>query len=142
MDVGECVVSAGRAVLDMAQREWQPLSPGELEQRLDQAVEEVLEAELMARLDAEPPPTRGCGRAPRSPVCVEPRGPQGCISPAEEETPEPGAPWESESGAAVKVSCPLFSRRAQKRKMIINLKKCYNYNNIPTGYECLNKMNK
>uniref|UniRef100_A0AAQ4QU00 DDE Tnp4 domain-containing protein n=1 Tax=Gasterosteus aculeatus aculeatus TaxID=481459 RepID=A0AAQ4QU00_GASAC len=117
MDVGECVVSAGRAVLDMAQREWQPLSPGELEQRLDQAVEEVLEAELMARLDAEPSPTRGCGRAPRSPVCVEPRGPQGCISPAEEETPEPGAPWESESGAAVKHITGLLQSSGSRARL-------------------------
>ncbi|XP_068192947.1 uncharacterized protein [Antennarius striatus] len=56
MDAGEFVVSAGRAVLDMVEREWQPLSGAELEQRLDQAVEELLEAELMARLPAEPPP--------------------------------------------------------------------------------------
>ncbi|KAM8846000.1 uncharacterized protein AB9W97_000879 isoform 2-T2 [Spinachia spinachia] len=102
MDVGECVVSAGRAVLDMAQREWQPLSPGELEQRLDQAVEGVLEAELTARLNAEPPPTGGCGRTPRSPVCAEPRG-QRCIGPPEEEAPEPGAPRETDAGAAVTV---------------------------------------
>lgn len=57
MDVDECVLSAGRAVLEVVEREWQPLSPGELEQRLDQAVEEVLEAELMARLKSQPPPT-------------------------------------------------------------------------------------
>lgn len=57
MDVDECVLSAGRAVLDMVEQEWQPLSPGELEQRLDQAVEETLEAELVAHLRAQPPPT-------------------------------------------------------------------------------------
>lgn len=57
MDVGECVLSAGRAVLDMVEQEWQPLSPGELEQRLDQAVEEILEAELVARLRSQPSPT-------------------------------------------------------------------------------------
>lgn len=56
MDVSECVLSAGRAVLDMVEREWQPLSPGELEQRLDQAVEEMLEAELVTRVQAQPPP--------------------------------------------------------------------------------------
>lgn len=56
MDVRDYVVSAGRAVLDMVEREWQPLSPGELGQRLDQAVEEVLESELLARLKAQPAP--------------------------------------------------------------------------------------
>uniref|UniRef100_A0A8D3DK32 Elongin B n=1 Tax=Scophthalmus maximus TaxID=52904 RepID=A0A8D3DK32_SCOMX len=57
MDVRACVRSAGRAVLDMVEREWQqPLSAGELEQRLDQAVEEILEGELMAELRAQPPP--------------------------------------------------------------------------------------
>ncbi|KAI3359523.1 hypothetical protein L3Q82_013924 [Scortum barcoo] len=56
MDVNEHVLSAGRAVLDVVEREWQPLSAGELEQRLDQAVEEILEAELMARLRTQPPP--------------------------------------------------------------------------------------
>lgn len=57
MDVDECVLSAGRAVLDMVEQEWQPLSPGELEQRLDQAVEETLEADLVANLKAQPSPT-------------------------------------------------------------------------------------
>nr|XP_020501392.1 protein ALP1-like [Labrus bergylta] len=56
MDISECVLSAGRAVLDMVEREWQPLSPGELEQRLDQAVEEILEADLIAKLKTQPPP--------------------------------------------------------------------------------------
>lgn len=56
MDESECILSAGRAVLDMVEREWQPLSPGELEQRLDQALEEILEADLIARLKAQPPP--------------------------------------------------------------------------------------
>ncbi|KAL4658380.1 hypothetical protein GN956_G2028 [Arapaima gigas] len=44
-----CVLSAGRAVLDMMQFDWEPLSHGELEQRLDRAVEEILEAELVER---------------------------------------------------------------------------------------------
>lgn len=57
MDVDGCVLSAGRAVLDMVEQEWQPLSPGELEQRLDQAVEEILEAELMAKFKSQPSPT-------------------------------------------------------------------------------------
>ncbi|XP_039899789.1 protein ALP1-like isoform X1 [Simochromis diagramma] len=61
MDVSECVLSAGRAVLDMVEREWQPLSAGELEHRLDQAVEEILESQLLAKLEKQshrrPPPT-------------------------------------------------------------------------------------
>lgn len=60
MDVSECVLSAGRAVLDMVEREWQPLSAGELEHRLDQAVEEILESQLLAKLEKQshrrPPP--------------------------------------------------------------------------------------
>lgn len=55
MEVGEHVVSSARAVLDMVEREWQPLSAGELELRLDQAVEEILESELRAQLEAQPP---------------------------------------------------------------------------------------
>lgn len=42
--------AAGRLVMDVMQSEWEPLSHCELEQRLDQAVEEILEAELMSRL--------------------------------------------------------------------------------------------
>lgn len=57
MDESECVLSAGRVVLDMVEREWQPLSAGELEHRLDQAVEEILEAQLLAKLEKQPPPT-------------------------------------------------------------------------------------
>lgn len=60
MDVSECVLSAGRAVLDMVEREWQPLSAGELEHRLDQAVEEILESQLLAKLEKQShrrPPT-------------------------------------------------------------------------------------
>ncbi|KAJ3600512.1 hypothetical protein NHX12_031493 [Muraenolepis orangiensis] len=53
------VQSAGRAVLDMIEREWEPLSPGELEQRLDQTVEEILEADLIAKVQAQPPAIHG-----------------------------------------------------------------------------------
>uniref|UniRef100_A0A665T2B8 Elongin B n=1 Tax=Echeneis naucrates TaxID=173247 RepID=A0A665T2B8_ECHNA len=74
MDVGEFVVSAGRAVLEAVEREWQPLSAGELEQRLDQAVEEILEAELLAGLKHRPQPAvflqllqGGPGLGPRGP---------------------------------------------------------------------------
>ncbi|KAG7272672.1 hypothetical protein CRUP_008500 [Coryphaenoides rupestris] len=55
-DLGDLVRSAGRAVLDMVEREWEPLSPGELEQRLDQTVEDLLEADLVARVQAQPAP--------------------------------------------------------------------------------------
>ncbi|KAM4531677.1 putative nuclease HARBI1 [Odontesthes bonariensis] len=57
MDVGDYILSAGKAVLDMVEREWQPLSAGELEHRLDQAVEEILESDLVAKLKTQPPPT-------------------------------------------------------------------------------------
>ncbi|KAF5894987.1 putative nuclease HARBI1, partial [Clarias magur] len=40
--------AAGRLVMDLLQSDWEPLSHRELEQRLDQAVEEILEAELMS----------------------------------------------------------------------------------------------
>lgn len=56
MEVSEFIVSAGRAVLELVEREWQPLSPAELEQRLDQAVEKILEAELMEKVKNQPPP--------------------------------------------------------------------------------------
>ncbi|XP_055754253.1 uncharacterized protein LOC129833582 [Salvelinus fontinalis] len=50
------VESAGRAVLEMMQREWEPLSQDELEQRLDRAVEEILEADLLAKVQDQPGP--------------------------------------------------------------------------------------
>ena len=40
-------------MLDMMEREWEPLCQSELEQRLDQAVEEMLEADLVAKVRAE-----------------------------------------------------------------------------------------
>lgn len=57
MDVREHVLSAGKAVLDITEREWQPLSAGELEHRLDQAVEEILEADLVTKLETQTPRT-------------------------------------------------------------------------------------
>ncbi|KAJ7989537.1 hypothetical protein DPEC_G00305570 [Dallia pectoralis] len=50
------VVSAGRAVLEMIQREWEPLSQGELDQRLDQAVEDILEANLLSKVQGDAGP--------------------------------------------------------------------------------------
>ncbi|XP_064171077.1 putative nuclease HARBI1 isoform X2 [Anguilla rostrata] len=52
-----CVASAGRAVLEMVQFDWEPLSHGELDQRLDHAVEEILEAELIEKARAVVGPT-------------------------------------------------------------------------------------
>lgn len=99
MDVGECVLSAGRAVLDMVEQEWQPLSPGELEQRLDQAVEETLEAELVANLRAQPPPTIYL-QLLQNQANVSP---QVAPSTTDEETQERAARQEPVGGAALKV---------------------------------------
>ncbi|XP_061079014.1 putative nuclease HARBI1 [Conger conger] len=52
-----CVASAARAVLEMVQFDWEPLSDGELDQRLDRAVEEILEAELIEKARAIVGPT-------------------------------------------------------------------------------------
>ncbi|CAG5897300.1 unnamed protein product [Menidia menidia] len=57
MDVSDCILSAGRAVLELVEREWQPLSAAELEHRLDQAVEDILEAELVSKVERQPPST-------------------------------------------------------------------------------------
>ncbi|XP_038140562.1 protein ALP1-like [Cyprinodon tularosa] len=56
MDFGQHVLSAGKAVLDMMEREWQPLSAGELDFRLDQAMEEILESELVGKIETQPSP--------------------------------------------------------------------------------------
>lgn len=109
MDVREYVLSAGRAVLDMVEQEWQPLSPGELEQRLDQAVEEILEADLMAKLKSEPPPTIYV-QLLQSQADVQPQVSHAATSsPPEEETPEPREPQPTADSAAVKVSVGLLT---------------------------------
>ncbi|PWA17834.1 hypothetical protein CCH79_00008097 [Gambusia affinis] len=74
MDFRQHVLSAGRAVLDMMEREWQPLSAGELELRLDQAVEEILESELVGRLEAQPPSPAVYLRLLRGNPSPRPRG--------------------------------------------------------------------
>ncbi|CAK6961122.1 uncharacterized protein LOC128378924 [Scomber scombrus] len=71
MDVSEYLLSAGRAVLDIVEREWQPLSPAELEQRLDQAVEEILEAELITKLKTQPPPVAPSSADSAAPIYVQ-----------------------------------------------------------------------
>ena len=99
----EYVLSAGRAVLDMVEREWQPLSPGELEQRLDQAVEGVLEAEMMATLKTQPP-TALYVHSLQSQTNVQPEDLQtttSCSSPPEE---SPEEALEASDCAAVQVS--------------------------------------
>ncbi|XP_077413865.1 uncharacterized protein LOC144043774 [Vanacampus margaritifer] len=68
MDVDDCVLAAGRAVLDLVDRECQPLSAVELDQRLDQAMEDVLEADLIHKVKqaSEPPPRNDATTAPSS----------------------------------------------------------------------------
>lgn len=106
MDVDDCVLSAGRAVLDMVEQEWQPLSPGELEQRLDQAVEEILEAELLGKLKSQPSPT----------VYVQLLQNQAAVSPqisqstTEDEWQEPRILQPPVDGEALKVSVSYFHR--------------------------------
>lgn len=99
MDVDDCVLSAGRAVLDMVEQEWQPLSPGELEQRLDQAVEEILEAELMAKLKSQPSPTIYV-QLLQNQANVSPQVPQ---STTDEESQEPRVLQPPVDGEALKV---------------------------------------
>lgn len=111
MDVSDCVLSAGRAVLDMVEREWQPLSPGELEQRLDQTVEEILEADLLAKVKTLSPPalyvqllqsTADMGAKVLHTGTTTSR-------PQEEETAEPWEQLDAVDSAAVKViMCPLM----------------------------------
>uniref|UniRef100_A0A8C8I4P1 DDE Tnp4 domain-containing protein n=1 Tax=Oncorhynchus tshawytscha TaxID=74940 RepID=A0A8C8I4P1_ONCTS len=43
-------------LVKMMQREWEPLSQDELEQRLDRTVEEILEADLLAKVQDQPGP--------------------------------------------------------------------------------------
>ncbi|XP_034047125.1 putative nuclease HARBI1 [Thalassophryne amazonica] len=49
-EVRECVLSAGRTVLELLERDWQPLSAAELDLRLDLKAEELLEEELLSKL--------------------------------------------------------------------------------------------
>lgn len=118
MDVGKCVVSAGRAVLDMVEQEWQPLSAAELEQRLDQAVEEILEADLMAKLKTQPPPTIYV-QLLQSQADVQP---QDTPFSREEETPEAGEPLEDVDDAAVKVS--IWSANKSVSVLYVSLQIC------------------
>lgn len=100
MDVNECVLLAGRAVLDMVEQEWQPLSAGELEQRLDQAMEEHLEDELLAKAKNQSPPTIYV-QLLQSQASANHAVPQS--STHEEESAEPRAPQQPADSVAVKV---------------------------------------
>ncbi|XP_070780064.1 putative nuclease HARBI1 [Enoplosus armatus] len=117
MDVSEYVLSAGRAVLDMVEREWQPLSPGELEQRLDQSVEEILEAELIAKLKSQPPPTIYV-QLLQSQANVQPQVLQTTTSsPSEEETSESREPQDTVDSAAVKHIADLLQNSKSRARM-------------------------
>ncbi|XP_018527673.1 uncharacterized protein LOC108880584 [Lates calcarifer] len=119
MEVSEYVLSAGRAVLDMVEREWQPLSAGELEQRLDQAVEEILEADLMAKLKSQPPPTFYVQLLQSQPHV----GPQvlhtaaAASSPPEEETAESQERLDTVDSAAVKHITDLLQSSKSRARM-------------------------
>ncbi|XP_034450105.1 uncharacterized protein LOC117766840 [Hippoglossus hippoglossus] len=121
MDASECVLSAGRAVLDMVGREWQPLSAGELEQRLDLAVEEILEAELLSEVRAQPPPAVYVHLLQTQPHV----GPQvlhpaaTACGPRVEETPaEPQERLESVDSAAVKYITDLLHRSKSQARLV------------------------
>lgn len=121
MDVSESVLSAGRAVLDMVEREWQPLSPGELEQRLDQAVEEILEADLMGKLKNQPPSTVYV-QLLQSQANVQPQVSQtAASSPPEEETPEPREPLGTVDSAAVQV-CLIWSTNNSETVSLLKIR--------------------
>lgn len=47
------MAAAGRSIMDLMQFEWEPLSYWELDQRLDRAVEEMLEADFMAQAQGQ-----------------------------------------------------------------------------------------
>ncbi|XP_070837507.1 putative nuclease HARBI1 [Chaetodon trifascialis] len=116
MDVKEYVLSAGRAVLDMVEREWQPLSSVELEQRLDQAVEEVLEAELIAKLKSQPPAALYV-QLLQSQANVQTQVLPTASSPPEEETPEPREPLETVDSPAVKHIADLLQSSKSRTRM-------------------------
>ncbi|XP_071757015.2 uncharacterized protein LOC139912982 [Centroberyx gerrardi] len=110
MDIREHVLSAGRAVLDMVEREWEPLSQGELEQRLDQAVEEILEADLIAKVKAQPPATIYV-QLVQTQAHVEPQvlsTEATTSSPVEEETAGAQEPPDTVDSAAVKYITDLL----------------------------------
>ncbi|CAJ1076337.1 uncharacterized protein LOC117831985 [Xyrichtys novacula] len=118
MDMSEYIVSAGRAVLDIVEREWQPLSAGELEQRLDQAVEEILEADLIAKVKTQPSPTLYV-QILQSEANVQPQVLQTTVcSPQEEdETQEPRETLHSSDSAAVQHIADLLQSSKSNARM-------------------------
>lgn len=116
MDVSEHVLSAGRAVLDMVEREWQPLSPGELEQRLDQAVEEILEADLMAKLKAQPPAATVYVQLLQSQATVQPHASHtAAAGPPVDEAAE--GPLRAADGAAVQHIADLLQSSKSRTRL-------------------------
>ncbi|XP_029364637.1 uncharacterized protein LOC115047684 [Echeneis naucrates] len=116
MDVGEFVVSAGRAVLEAVEREWQPLSAGELEQRLDQAVEEILEAELLAGLKHRPQPAVFLQLLQGGPG-LGPRGPNAAACGPAEEAAEALEQLDSVDRTAVKRITDLLQNSKSQARM-------------------------
>ncbi|XP_044037009.1 uncharacterized protein LOC122868785 [Siniperca chuatsi] len=117
MDVSEYVLSAGRAVLDMVERDWQPLSSGELEQRLDQSVEEILEADLIAKLKTQPPPAIYV-QLMQSQDNVQPQVLQTrTSSPPVEDSPDPRGPKDPVDTAAVKHIADLLQSSKSRARM-------------------------
>lgn len=118
-------------MLDMVEREWQPLSPGELDQRLDQAVEEILESDLMATLKTQPPPTNT--------IYVQLLQSQATVgsqvlhtgsttsSPSEEDISESQQLVETVDSAAVKVISSPQSSGALADKLCVFIKYVYRY---------------
>ncbi|KAF7660554.1 hypothetical protein LDENG_00279830 [Lucifuga dentata] len=119
MEFSECVLSAGRAVLDMVEREWQPLSHGELELRLDQAVEQILEADLLARLNSQPPSAVYI-QLLQTQANVEPHvisTQTTTSSPIVGEMPETQEPLEAVDSAAVKYITDLLQSSKSKARL-------------------------
>lgn len=128
MEAAEWVLPAARAVLDLLEREWQPLSPGELELRLDQAVEETLEAKLVSGLQSWPPPAAGVQEVPQNREAVLARAPPALGSPglSVEGTPEAQEGQTDVDSAAVQVpirdsSHPEYHRMMFPRFLVNNI---------------------
>ncbi|XP_074552168.1 putative nuclease HARBI1 [Halichoeres trimaculatus] len=120
MDFSEFIVSAGRAVLDIVESEWQPLSSAELEQRLDHAVEDILEADLMAKLKSQPPPPTIYVQLQQSQADVQAQVLQTTTtcSPQEEEgTQDPGEFAQTLDSAAVQHIADLLQTSKSRARM-------------------------
>ncbi|KAM4716880.1 uncharacterized protein FYW61_017126 [Anableps anableps] len=121
MDFRQHVLSAGRAVLDMMQREWEPLSAGELELRLDQAVEEMLESELLVgKLETQPSSPAVYLRLLRSNPSPGPQGlptAAGLTGPTEEGATTSEDPQEEADSEAVKYISELLQSSKSRARL-------------------------